>query len=100
MPSASEGLGIDPVDDLAPLPQGSDPHSGELTQPWFSETTVGKQWQLEQEGIVDNAQAPFVLPWKTPRQFRLEHGSMQAGMVQEELRVLHLHLKTSTLPRG
>jgi hypothetical protein len=28
----------------------------------------------------------------SPRQ---EHGSIQAGMVQEELRVLHLHLKAA-----
>jgi hypothetical protein len=26
---------------------------------------------------------------------RCEHGSIQAGMVQEELRVLHLHLKAA-----
>jgi hypothetical protein len=25
-----------------------------------------------------------------------EHGSIQAGMVQEELRVLHLHLKAAS----
>ena len=27
---------------------------------------------------------------------RREHGGIQAGMVQEELRVLHLHLKTAS----
>jgi hypothetical protein len=27
---------------------------------------------------------------------RQEHGSIQAAMVQEELRVLHLHLKTAS----
>jgi hypothetical protein len=27
---------------------------------------------------------------------RREHGSIQAGMVQEELRVLHLHLKAAS----
>jgi hypothetical protein len=29
----------------------------------------------------------------SPLSSRWEHGSIQAGMVQEELRVLHLHLK-------
>jgi hypothetical protein len=29
----------------------------------------------------------------SPLSSRQEHGSIQAGMVQEELRVLHLHLK-------
>jgi len=38
--------------------------------------------------------------WHTGQRFiplssRWEHGSVQAGMVQEELGVLHLHLKTS-----
>jgi len=28
---------------------------------------------------------------------RQEHGSIQAGMVQEELRVLHLHLKAARI---
>jgi hypothetical protein len=28
---------------------------------------------------------------------RWEHGSIQAGMVQEELKVLHLHLKTARM---
>jgi hypothetical protein len=28
---------------------------------------------------------------------KVEHGSIQAGMVQEELRVLHLHLKAAGL---
>jgi hypothetical protein len=27
---------------------------------------------------------------------KVEHGSFQAGMVQEELRVLHLHLKAAS----
>ena len=31
----------------------------------------------------------------SPLSSRLEHGSIQAGMVKEELRVLHLHLKAS-----
>jgi hypothetical protein len=30
----------------------------------------------------------------SPLSSRWEHGSIQADMVQEELRVLHLHLKT------
>lgn len=38
--SASKGLGSDPVSDLALLLQGSDPHSRELTQPWFSEVIL------------------------------------------------------------
>jgi hypothetical protein len=29
----------------------------------------------------------------SPLSSKWEHGSIQAGMVQEELRVLHLHLK-------
>jgi hypothetical protein len=32
----------------------------------------------------------------SPLSSRQEHGSSQAGMVQEELRVLHLHLKQNT----
>jgi len=39
----------------------------------------------------------------SPSSSRWEHGSIQAGMVQEELRVLHLHLKearnTLNIPR-
>jgi hypothetical protein len=31
----------------------------------------------------------------SPLSSRQEHGSIQAGMVQEELRVLHLHLKAT-----
>jgi len=31
----------------------------------------------------------------SPLSSRQEHGSVQAGMVQEELRVLHLHLKAT-----
>jgi hypothetical protein len=31
-----------------------------------------------------------------PLPSRKEHGSIQAGMVQEELRVLHLHLKAAS----
>jgi hypothetical protein len=31
----------------------------------------------------------------SPSPSRWEHGSVQAGMVQEELRVLHLHLKAA-----
>ncbi len=31
-----------------------------------------------------------------PLSSRWEHGSTQAGMVQEELRVLHLHLKAAS----
>ena len=31
----------------------------------------------------------------SPLSSRQEHGSIQAGMVQEELRVLHLHLKAA-----
>jgi hypothetical protein len=39
--------------------------------------------------------------WLTGQRFspllsRQEHGSIQAGMVQEELRVLHLHLKAAS----
>jgi hypothetical protein len=34
--------------------------------------------------------------WRfSPLSSRHEHGSIQAGMVQEELRVLHLHLKVA-----
>jgi hypothetical protein len=32
----------------------------------------------------------------SPLSSRLGHGSMQAGMVQAELRVLHLHLKAAS----
>jgi hypothetical protein len=32
----------------------------------------------------------------SPLSSKQEHGSIQAGMVQEELRVLHLHLKASS----
>ena len=32
----------------------------------------------------------------SPSSSRQEHGSIQAGMVQEELRVLHLHLKAAS----
>jgi hypothetical protein len=32
----------------------------------------------------------------SPLSSRQEHGSIQAGMVQEGLRVLHLHLKTAS----
>jgi hypothetical protein len=32
----------------------------------------------------------------SPLSSRQEHGSIQAGMVQEELRVLHLHLKAAS----
>jgi hypothetical protein len=32
----------------------------------------------------------------SPLSSRQEHGSIQAGMVQDELRVLHLHLKDAT----
>jgi hypothetical protein len=32
----------------------------------------------------------------SPLSSRWEHGSDQAGMVQEELRVLHLHLKATS----
>jgi hypothetical protein len=32
----------------------------------------------------------------TPLSSRQEHGSIQAGMAQEELRVLHLHLKAAS----
>jgi hypothetical protein len=32
----------------------------------------------------------------SPLLSRWEHGSIQAGMVQEELRVLHLHLKATS----
>jgi hypothetical protein len=31
----------------------------------------------------------------SPLSSRWEHGSIQAGMVQEKLRVLHLHLKVA-----
>jgi hypothetical protein len=31
-----------------------------------------------------------------PLSSRWEHGGIQAGMVQEELRVLHLHLKAAS----
>jgi hypothetical protein len=31
----------------------------------------------------------------SPLSSRWEHGSIQAGMVQKELRVLHLHLKAA-----
>jgi hypothetical protein len=34
--------------------------------------------------------------WFNPVSSRQEHGSIQAGMVQEELRVLHLHLKAAS----
>jgi hypothetical protein len=33
-------------------------------------------------------------------QSRKEYGSIQEGMVQEELRVLHLHLKATPTPTG
>jgi hypothetical protein len=32
----------------------------------------------------------------SPLSSRWEHGSIQAGMVQEEVRVLHLHLKAAS----
>ena len=32
----------------------------------------------------------------SPLSSRWEHGSVQAGMVQEDLRVLHLHLKAAS----
>jgi hypothetical protein len=32
----------------------------------------------------------------SPLSSRQEHGSIQAGMVQEEMRVLHLHLKAAS----
>ena len=32
----------------------------------------------------------------SPLSSRWEHGSVQAGMVQAELRVLHLHLKAAS----
>jgi hypothetical protein len=43
----------------------------------------------------------FIWGWLTgsevsPLSSRQEHGDIQAGMVQEELRVLHLHLKAAS----
>jgi hypothetical protein len=42
----------------------------------------------------------FIWGWLTSQRLsslssRQEHGSIQAGMVQEELRVLHLHLQAT-----
>jgi hypothetical protein len=44
---------------------------------------------------------PFNWGWLQVQRFsplssRQEHGSIQTGMVQEELRVLHLHLQASS----
>jgi hypothetical protein len=37
--------------------------------------------------------AGLQVQWFSPLSSRQEHGSIQAGMVQEELKILHLHLK-------
>jgi hypothetical protein len=54
----------------------------------------------------DHDQGNFIMTtfnwgWLTGAEFqslssRQEHGSIQAGVVQEELRDLHLHLKTTS----
>ena len=48
---------------------------------------------LSADGLYARGQAGLQVQRFSPLSSRQEHGSIQAGMVQEELRDLHLHLK-------